>query len=155
MESSRGEAILATTRLLGALPGAVMRQLRASRPRAQVSRAYETAEQPGLVLSRESGEAYTGGAVVPVMTAAIHLLSMTIASLPRGVVDREGRMRLRHPITRLLNRDFPRWPAVALWDYLYRSALTYGIGYAYILRRDGVPWRLMPCSPLQSTSVNI
>lgn len=151
MESSRGAAVWATTRLLGALPGAVMRQLRRSRPQAQVSRAYDTAEQPGLVMSREPGEVYTQGAAVPVMTAAISLLSMTIASLPRAVVDLEGRPRLRHPVTRLMNRDSPRWPAVALWDYLYRSALTYGIGYAYILRRNGIPWRLLPCSPLQST----
>ena len=152
MESSRRTAVSTTTRLLGALPGALMRRLFSSRPRAQaLASSYDTVDSPGLSSSRDPLNDSAPGAAVPVMTAAINLLAMTIAALPRGVIDVTGQVRSTHPITRLLNRNFPRWPAVALWDYLYRSALTYGIGYAYILRRAGQPYRLVPCSPVLSS----
>ena len=115
MESSRRTAVSTTTRLLGALPGALMRRLFSSRPRAQaLASSYDTVDSPGLSSSRDPLNDSAPGAAVPVMTAAINLLAMTIAALPRGVIDVTGQVRSTHPITRLLNRNFPQWPAVAL-----------------------------------------
>lgn len=90
------------------------------------------------------------GQVIPAMQAAVNLLSHSISTLPRYVVDARMRPIQDHPVTRLMNVYARRWPASALWEFLYRSALQFGIGYAWIVRQGGVPVRLLACDPTMS-----
>ena len=142
-----------TGSLLASLPGAVVRSILKDRPTAQMIERPDgrlvDSDEVELVNGTEALYGYRR--VVPVVSAAISLLSHTIATCPRYVVDRDGEPRMNHPVTRLLNLNHRRWPAMAVWEYLYRSALHFGVGYAWIIRQNGQPVRLMPCNPLTST----
>lgn len=89
------------------------------------------------------------GNIIPAVQAAVNLLSNTMAHLPRQVVNARGDPMVGHPINDLLNRVDQRWPASAVWEYLERSALQFGIGYAWIARFPGGE-RLYPCDPVLS-----
>ena len=101
-----------------------------------------------------AGTATPMGRAVPAMRSAISLLSHTLATLPRYIADMNGVEESNHPLTALLNRTDPRWPADAVWEYLYRSALTHGYGLGYLVRQGGLnghPVRIIPCDANQST----
>ena len=87
---------------------------------------------------------------IPAMQAAINILSHVIGSLPRSVVDARGRPQPDHPLSRALNRSQRLWPASAVWEYLYRSALTHGVGWAYLRPEDSAV-SIIPCDPLRSS----
>ena len=142
-----------TGRLLAALPGAMFRALVSVRPTAQVRETFDGRLMDDDELRITGGREFVQGfgQAIPVMSAAIQLLSTTLATLPRYVVDSEGVPVMTHPLTRLLNLNHRRWPANALWEYLYRSALHFGIGYAWIVRQGGQAVRLLPCDPRMSS----
>lgn len=142
-----------TLGLLAALPGAILRSLVPARPTAQLRETYDGRLVDPDEVYPVNGRDIPGhyGQAIPAMSNAIQLLASTMATLPRYVVDRDGVPRMSHPVTRLLNLNHRRWPAIAVWDYLYRSALTFGIGYAWIVRQGGEPVRLLPVDPLRST----
>ena len=143
---------LTTRELLSQLPRAVLRSIGlSSRPIAQGGGYLPIQNDITNLPGRDTADYH--GSVLPVVSAAIHLLSLTMSSLPRYVIDNTGKAMMDHPVTKLLNRDARRWPAIAIWDYLYRSALTYGIGYAWIIRPAGtrVMSTLLPCNPLLSS----
>lgn len=103
---------------------------------------------------RDSGHVGYGqvGEVIPAMQAAVNLLSRTMACLPRTVVDSSGR-EVVSDVALLMNHTDRRWPASSVWEYLYRSALTWGVGYAWMPRIPalGGRMRLYPCDPVRST----
>ena len=151
-----------TGALLRALPGALWRAVlpmgRPSPGEAPDVEARLRETHDGRLIDndevyRTTGDAagYSHRSVVPVVSAAVSLLSTTIATCPRYVVDGEGNEIPEHPVTRLMNRSFRRWPASATWEYLYRSALYFGIGYAWVVRNGGRPVRLLACDPLASS----
>ena len=143
-----------TGSLLAALPGAMVRAILKTRPTAQMIERPDgrLVDQDEFELVNGTEALYGYRRVVPVVSAAISLLSHTIATCPRYVVDRDGEPRMNHPVTRLLNLNHRRWPAMAVWEYLYRSALHFGVGYAWKIRDgSGAIVRLMPCNPLTST----
>ena len=142
-----------TGRLLAALPGALFRSLVSTRPTAAVRETFDGRlvddDELRITGGREFMQGF--GQAIPAMSAAIQLLSTTMASLPRHVVDGDGAPVPTHPVTLLLNRNHRRWPASAVWEYLYRSALHFGIGYAWIIRQGGQAVRLLPCDPRASS----
>ncbi len=109
-----------------------------------------TAGQYGF---RDSGYVGYGqiGEVIPAMQAAVNLLATTMACLPRTVVDGAGR-EVASDVGLLINHSDRRWPAVYVWEYLYRSALTWGVGYAWVPRIPamGGRMRIYPCDPVRS-----
>lgn len=150
------EAPVSTGALLRQLPGAWLRALR-PRPRASLdinddfdsgarSVRYGLQDPVGQFSDQRYGLV---GNVIPAMQSAINLLSNTMAHLPRQVVDMRGDPMVGHPTTDLLNRFDPRWPPSAVWEYLERSALQFGVGYAWIARFPGGE-RLYPCDPVLS-----
>lgn len=143
-----------TLQALWHLPGALLRAMVPMKPQAALRETYDgrliEADEVRLVSGRDFAQ-HGYGQAVPAMSAAIQLLSTTMAGLPRYVVNGDGEPVMTHPVTRLLNLDHRRWPSTAVWEYLYRSALHFGIGYAWIIRQGGQAVRLIPCDPLVST----
>ena len=130
---------------------------RQTRPRAtqdlnegfdDLSRSTRLELQDRVGQFSDSRYGYTGR-VVPAIQAAIGLLSNAMAHLPRSVVNANGDPMTGHPVNDLLNRMYQRWPASAVWEYLERSALQFGVGYAWIDRVPGGE-RLYPCDPVTS-----
>lgn len=113
---------------------------------------YATAGQFGAY-SYDSTYAGRTGEVIPALQSAVQLLSQTLATCPRTVVDGQGRAQPGHDVTALLNHGDRRWPASAVWEYLVRSALTWGWGLAWMprIRAAGGRLRLYPCDPVHST----
>ena len=102
-------------------------------------------------LTISSGPRAIGSIGVPAMTACVSLLSAMIASLPRQVVNATtGEPIPGHELDELMNQNHRGWPGDALWEYLIRSSLCHGIGYAWRVRGQGFD-RLVPCDPRLST----
>ena len=156
MDSTLSSDERGTWGLLAALPGALLRSV-LPRLKAQGLRTLSDGrlvDHDEVYLThgyRDHGGLESYGAAIPAMAAAVNLLSHKMAMLPRTVVGPDGVARPSHPVTKLLNRHNRRWPANAVWEYLYRSALHFGVGYAWIIRQNGQPIRIMPCNPLTST----
>lgn len=90
--------------------------------------------------------------VIPAMQSAVQLISSTMASLPRRVVDSSGR-EVASDVALMMNASTRRWSGFDVWEYLVRSALTHGVGYGWIPRIEalGGRARIVPCDPIRST----
>ena len=115
------------------------------------SASYATGGQFGHS-TRASTYAGRSGEVLPALQSAVQLISQTIATCPRTVVDGQGRQMPEHAVTMLLNHGDRDWPASAVWEYLIRSSLMFGWGVAWAprIRAAGGRMRIYPCDPLQS-----
>lgn len=102
---------------------------------------------------------YTGQPVTPQTAmrvssvyACVRLVAGSLSSLPIPVYERVagGRQRIDdHPLFWLLNEEpTPRFTAATMWEYMVKSALLRGDGFAFIGRnRAGVVNELVPLDP--------
>lgn len=90
---------------------------------------------------------------VSAITSCVNLIGGTISALPLHVYSRDRAgirdRRFDDPLWWVLNEEWsPRWSAAAGWEYLVKSRLLHGDGYARILRNSvGQPTGLLPIHP--------
>lgn len=90
---------------------------------------------------------------VSAITGCVNLISGAICSLPVNIFAQKAdgeRTRLGDdPLLSVLNTEFsPRWVAHAGWDFLARSRLYHGDGFAEIIRQGSRVNGLRPIHPL-------
>lgn len=82
--------------------------------------------------------------------ASVRLIAGAIAGLPLPVYENtdDGRNRSQHQYVWLLNREpSPIWTAAAFWEYMLKSILLHGDGFAAIYRRGALVQELIPLDP--------
>lgn len=96
----------------------------------------------------------TSAQTVSAVYACVNLIAGAIATLPMDIMQRdsEGQRKKLHndPLWWILNEEFsPRWVAFSGWEFLCRSRLFYGDGFAEILRSGSRIIGLRPLHPLR------